>query len=49
MEEKLAYKHHLTVKKAEDSSEKLGEMLTRKWGTTNLNAFFTYYNIIPTD
>ena len=39
IEEKAAYKHHLTTLKAENSQNaKYGEMLMNKWGTTNPEA-----------
>jgi hypothetical protein len=38
LEEKLAYKHHLTSEKAENSNENFGKMLLSRWGTTNKEA-----------
>lgn len=39
IEEKAAYKHHLTSLKAENANNaKYGEMLMSKWGTTNPDA-----------
>ena len=38
LEEKLAYKHHLTTEKAENSNEDFGKMLMSRWGTTNKEA-----------
>ncbi len=39
IEEKAAYKHHLTTLKAQNSENtKYGEMLMNRWGTTNPEA-----------
>tara|TARA_R110000796_G_scaffold96719_1_gene202909 strand:+ start:309929 stop:310291 length:363 start_codon:yes stop_codon:yes gene_type:complete len=38
MEEKLAYKHHITTEKVENSSEEFGKILMKRWGTTNKEA-----------